>query len=267
VLKRLLVAPGSGPQLASRDARDALGLEGKTEASERLAALQTEVGELQGRLWAEHERALLVVLQGMDASGKDGVANAVLREVNAAGSRSVPFKAPTEPELDHDFLWRVHAATPGRGELVVFNRSHYEDVVAVRVLGLRPEAVWRRRFGHIRDFERLLADEGTQVVKLFLHLSRDEQRKELQERLDDPAKRWKFRRGDLETRARWDDYAAAYEEAIAETSTEAAPWYVIPADRAWVRNLAAVEVVAETLRRLDPRYPPGEPELEGLVVE
>lgn len=267
MLAKLVVAPGSGPELDSRDPGDSLGLEGKDQARKRLAALQAEIGVLQERLWAERERALLVVLQGMDASGKDGVANAILRDVNAAGSRAVPFKAPTEPELAHDFLWRLHAEVPARGELVVFNRSQYEDVVAVRVLQLRPEEVWRRRFAHIRDFERLLGDEGTTVVKLFLHLSRDEQRQELQERVDDPAKRWKFRRSDLDTRARWDDYRAAYEEAIAETSVEAAPWYVIPADRAWVRNVAAVEVVAATLRRLDPKLPTGEPGLDGLVVE
>ena len=174
----------------------------------------------------------------MDASGKDGTIRRVFTGVNPQGCRVVSFREPTATELAHDFLWRVHAACPARGEIAIFNRSHYEDVVAVRVRGLAPVHVWKRRYEHIRDFERLLADEGTAVVKVVLHISREEQRRRLLERLEDPEKRWKFQPGDLDDRRRWDDFSSAYEDAIRETSTEWAPWYVAPADHNWVRNLA-----------------------------
>jgi PPK2 family polyphosphate:nucleotide phosphotransferase len=173
---------------------------------------------------------------------------------------------PTETELAHDFLWRVHAVCPVRGELGIFNRSHYEDVVAVRVRKLAPEHVWKRRYAHIRHFERLLHDEGTSVVKVFLDISKEEQRKELLERIDDPEKRWKFRLGDLDDRMLWESYMQAYEDAIRETSTEWAPWHVVPADHNWARNLAVAEILLETLERLDPQRPPADPALDGATV-
>ena len=260
------VKPGSGPDLHRRDAgARPPGLD-KKAGKARLEELSERLGVLQARLAAEASRAVLLVLQGMDASGKDGTIRHVLRSTNPQGCRVVSFKAPTAAELAHDFLWRVQAACPARGELGVFNRSHYEDVVAVRVRNLAPEEVWQRRFEHIRGFERLLVDEGTAIVKVFLHISRDQQRKELQERIDDPEKRWKFRLGDLEDRKLWDDYMEAYDEAIRETSTEWAPWHVVPADHNWVRNLAVAEILVETLERLDPQLPPPDPALDGIVV-
>jgi len=195
------------------------------------------------------------VLQGLDASGKDGTIRRVFTGVNPQGCRVTSFKAPTPLELAHDFLWRIHAECPARGMLAIFNRSHYEDVVTVGVLGLVPEAVWRPRPQRIVEFERLLTDEGTTVVKCFLHVSVEEQRERFAERLSDPAKRWKHNPKDEETSRRFRKYTAAYEEALTATSTEWAPWYVIPADRNWVRNLAVATVLVDTLRRLDPQFP------------
>jgi len=196
----------------------------------------------------------------------DGTIRHVLTGVNPQGCRIVSFREPTSTELAHDYLWRVHALCPSRGEIAIFNRSHYEDVVAVRVRELVGEHVWRRRYEHIRAFERLLSDEGTTVVKVFLHVSRAEQGARLQERLDNPEKSWKFRVGDLDDRNRFGDYMAAYEEAIRETSTEWAPWHVVPADHNWVRNLAVAEILVERLERLDPRLPAPDPALRGLKV-
>jgi PPK2 family polyphosphate:nucleotide phosphotransferase len=217
---------------------------------------------LQNRLAAEATRSLLLVLQGMDAAGKDGTIRHVLTGVSPQDCRVVSFKEPTATDLAHDYLWRVHAECPVRGELAVFNRSHYEDVVAARVRGIVPKTVWERRYEHIRGFERLLVDEGTTILKVFLHVSRDEQATRLQERLDNPEKRWKFRAGDLDDRRHWDDYMAAYEDAIRETSTERAPWYVVPADHNWVRNLLVGEILVDALVRLDPQLPTVDP---GIV--
>jgi PPK2 family polyphosphate:nucleotide phosphotransferase len=261
-----LVEPGAAPALAGRDpgVRPA-GLH-KKAGNARREELVERLGVLHARLAAEGSRAVLLVLQGLDASGKDGTIRSVLTGVNPQGTRIVSFKEPSANELAHDYLWRIHAACPRRGELGIFNRSHYEDVVAVRVRGLVPEEAWRRRYEHIRAFERMLADEGTTVVKVFLHVSKDEQRVRLQERLDDPEKRWKFRAGDLDDRALWDEFSAAYENAIRETSTAWAPWHVVPADHNWVRNLAVAEILVETLERLDPQLPRPDPGLEGMRV-
>ncbi|MBA3346994.1 MAG: polyphosphate kinase 2 family protein [Actinobacteria bacterium] len=267
MLTQTLVRPGDAADLTARDPADRLGLEGKKESLPRLESLREELSALQERLYAEGDRALLLVLQGLDASGKDGAVRSVFTGVNPQGVRVVSFKVPAPNEVAHDYLWRIHTSCPARGEIGIFNRSHYEDIVTVRVLGLAPEEVWRRRAEHVRAFERLLVDEGTTVVKVFLHLSRDEQRERLQERLDDPAKRWKFRAGDLATRARWDDYAVAYEEAITETSTEWAPWHVVPADRNWVRNLAIAELLVRALRKIDPQLPQPEEALDGIVLD
>jgi PPK2 family polyphosphate:nucleotide phosphotransferase len=266
VLVALLVAPGSDPALAQRDTRDLPGLEDKAAAKRRLEQLEGRLAKLQTRLFAEGERSVLLVLQGLDASGKDGVVRTVFTGVNPQGVRVVSFRVPTETERAHDYLWRVHAALPARGDIGIFNRSHYEDVVAVRMHSLAPEDVWRRRPGHIREWERMLVDEGTTLVKVFLNVSREEQRKRFQERLDDPEKRWKFRRDDLEVRERFDEYLAAWDDVIEETSTEWAPWHVVPADRNWVKSTAVAMLLVEALERLDPKLPEPEPGLEGLVI-
>jgi PPK2 family polyphosphate:nucleotide phosphotransferase len=266
VLSPLVVAPGSPAELAKRDPRDLAGLEGKSAAKKQRAELVDRLSKLHTRLFAESSRSVLLVLQGLDASGKDGVIRAVFTGVNPQGVRVVSFRAPTETERAHDYLWRVHAALPVRGEIGIFNRSHYEDVVAVRMHQLAPEDVWRRRPGHIREWERMLADEGTTLVKVFLHVSKDEQRKRFQERVDDPEKRWKFRKADLDVHERYDEYVAAWDEVIGETSTEWAPWHVVPADRNWVKSTAVATLLAEALERLDPRLPEPETGIEGMVV-
>ena len=225
------------------------------------------VDVLQQRLYAESRRSVLLVLQGIDGSGKDGVIRRVFSGLNPQGCRVASFKAPSTSELAHDYLWRVHAVTPRRGEIGVFNRSQYEDVVTVRVLRLAPDETWRRRTGHIREWERLLVDEGTSVVKVFLHVSPEEQRRRLQERIDNPEKRWKFRREDLDVRKRFDDYLDAYDEAITETSTDWAPWYIVPADRNWLKALAVGELLLAALEGIDPQLPEAEPGISGLRVE
>jgi PPK2 family polyphosphate:nucleotide phosphotransferase len=225
------------------------------------------VSDLQKRLFAESKVAMLLVLQGIDAGGKGGTIRSVLNGLNPAGVTVNGFGVPSEEERAHDYLWRIHHHTPPKGIIGVFDRSHYEDVLVVRVKELVPEEVWRRRFGHIRDFERMLGDEGTHVVKLFLNVSKEEQRERLQDRIDDPEERWKFRAGDLDDRALWDDYQRAFRDAIRETSTDDAPWYVVPGDRKWVRNLVVAKILRHHLERIDPHYPPAEEGVEGTVVE
>jgi PPK2 family polyphosphate:nucleotide phosphotransferase len=264
LIDELRVEPGSAPRLGERDPDARLGAPSKREGLERLEQLIEQLGVLHNRLFAEATRAVLLVLQGMDAAGKDGTIRSVLTGVNPQGCRIVSFREPTSTELAHDYLWRIHAVCPARGELGIFDRSHYEDVVTARVRKLVPHHVWRRRYEHVRGFERLLTDEGTTVVKVFLHLSRDEQRRRLQERLDNPEKRWKFSAGDLDDRAHWDAYTEAYEDALRETSTAWAPWYVVPADHNWSRNLAVAEILAATLERLDPKLP--EPTVEPTEI-
>jgi PPK2 family polyphosphate:nucleotide phosphotransferase len=242
------------------------GAPGKKKDTEAVFGdLHDELADLQERLYAEGRRSLLVVLQAIDAGGKDGTITHVFGGLNPAGCRVVSFKVPSEEERSHDFLWRVHAKTPAKGEVVVFNRSHYEDVLVVRVHGLVPEAVWRPRYDTINAFEENLAASGTRIVKLFLHISKEEQAERFQARLDDPSKRWKFRSGDLEERARWDDYNAAFEEALTRTSTLHAPWFVIPADHKWYRNWAVSRILIETLADMDPQYPPAE-DLAGVKI-
>lgn len=255
MLDALAVDPRSAADLGGRDPRDSLGLPGKEAASRELASLLEELSSLQERLYAEGRRSVLLVLQGLDASGKDGTIRAVFRGVNPQGCSVTSFKVPTPVELAHDFLWRVHAHAPARGMIGIFNRSHYEDVVTARVLGLAPEQVWRRRPQRIVEFEQLLAEEGTTVLKCFLHVSADEQRERFAERVSDPTKRWKHNPKDEQTSRRFGEFTAAYEDALTATSTQEAPWYVIPADRNWVRNLAVATVLVHALRRLDPRFP------------
>jgi PPK2 family polyphosphate:nucleotide phosphotransferase len=263
---RWRVRPGQAVDLSAVDTRSTDGVAGKTEAAEALDALHDRLRQLQERLWAEHTRSLLVVFQAIDAGGKDGAMKHLFRGLNPAGSHVVSFRAPTEDELDHDFLWRVHRRTPAKGEVVVFNRSHYEDVLVVRVQQLVPEDVWRPRYERINQFEALLAESGTRVVKVFLHISKEEQAERFRARVEDPTKCWKFRVGDLADREKWDDYRRAFEEAIARTSTEQAPWYVVPADRKWYRNWAVSRIVVETLEAMDPQYPACD-DLNDVVIK
>ena len=255
MLDALVVTPGFPAGLDTRDPRDTLNMPGKDAVSEQLATLLEELSSLQERLYAEGKRSVLLVLQGLDASGKDGTIRKVFRGVNPQGCSVTSFKAPTPVELAHDFLWRIHAHTPARGMIGIFNRSHYEDVVTVGVLGLAPEPVWQRRPQRIVEFEQLLDEEGTKVLKCFLHVSAEEQRERFAERLADPTKRWKHNPKDEETSRRFEAFTAAYEVALTATSTQKAPWYVIPADRNWVRNFAVATVLVDALRLLDPQFP------------
>ncbi|HET8774756.1 MAG TPA: PPK2 family polyphosphate kinase [Thermoanaerobaculia bacterium] len=238
----------------------------KEKTQEQTAKLAQRIGALQELLYAEDKHKVLIVLQGMDTSGKDGTIRKVLRETSPQGVRVVPFQRPTEVELAHDYLWRVHAQVPKRGELVVFNRSHYEDVLVVRVHSLVPKSVWKKRYDHINEFERMLADEGTTLLKFFLHISREEQRERLQARLDDPTKRWKFEHGDLEERKLWDDYMRAYEDVLEKTSTRHAPWTIVPADRKFMRDFLVAGAVVKALEKLKMKYP-DPPDVDGVRVE
>ncbi len=251
----LRVTPGSPVHLSRRDLGATFGWDKKTAEPETDKQLD-RLTELQDRFWAEAKRAVLVVLQGIDAAGKDGTIKRVMNAFNPQGSPVTSFKVPTAEELAHDYLWRIHRAVPRKGEIGIFNRSHYEDVLVVRVHDIVPRAVWSKRFDQINDFERHLVATGTTVVKFFLAIDRDEQRERFQARYDDPSKRWKFSMGDLEERAHWDDYQAAFDEALTRTSTDEAPWYVIPANRKWFRNLAVSTILADTIADLRPRYPP-----------
>ncbi len=238
----------------------------KVATQEKTAKLAERIGELQELLYAENQHKVLIILQGMDTSGKDGAVRKVLREVSPQGVRVVSFKKPSEVELAHDYLWRVHANVPARGELVVFNRSHYEDVLVVRVHSLVPKSVWKKRYEQINAFERMLVDEGTTILKFFLHISRDEQRERLQARLDDPTKRWKFQHGDLDERKLWDDYMRAYEDVLEKTSTNDAPWQIVPADRKFMRDFLVAGAVVKALEKLRMKYP--EPaDLDGVIVQ
>ncbi len=224
----------------------------KSQGKSYLDYLTDELKLLQERMYAEKKHAILMILQGMDTCGKDGTVKHVFNGVNPQGIRIANFKVPTEEELAHDFLWRVHQQTPAKGEIVIFNRSQYEDVLIVRVHELAPEKVWSKRFGHINDFERELADEGTTILKFFLNISKKEQTERLLDRLDETDKQWKFNPDDLKERKLWDDYINAYEDAISMTSTEWAPWYIVPADHKWYRNLVVAKVLVDTLKELHP---------------
>jgi PPK2 family polyphosphate:nucleotide phosphotransferase len=227
------------------------------EAAEAATAEQmVRLADLQDRLWAEAKRSVLVILQGIDAAGKDGTIQKVMEAFNPQGCVVAAFKVPTPEELAHDYLWRIHKRVPGKGEIGIFNRSHYEDVLVVRVHHIVPREAWAARYREINEFERLLTDNGTTIVKFFLYIDRDEQRQRFQERVDDPTKRWKFSMADLDERKLWDDYIDAFEDALSKTSPDYAPWYVIPANRNWMRNLAVSSILAETIEDLKPAYPP-----------
>ena len=255
-MDRYKIKPGDKVKLAQIDPEDTHEFkDSKSAAQPVIAKLNSQLEILQEQLYAEHKHKILVVLQGMDTSGKDGTISHVFEGVNPQGVRVASFKVPTPEEMDHDYLWRVHAQTPGKGELVIFNRSHYEDVLVVRVHNLAPEDVWKKRFDQINAFERLLCDEGATILKFFLHIDLDEQKGRLLERLDDPNKHWKFNPGDLKERALWQEYQAAYEDVLEKTSTSWAPWYVVPANKKWYRDYVISSVLIETLKKLDLRLP------------
>ena len=260
------IAPGSKVDLAEHPPGAKLGLGDEDSARERTAKRAKRMTELATMLMAEHRRAVLVVLQGMDASGKDGTVKHCLGGLNPMSVRVAGFKAPTSTELAHDFLWRIHQVLPQRGEIGIFNRSHYEDVLVVRVEELVPKAVWKKRYAAINAFEQYLADEGTQVVKLFLHISPKEQAERFHERISDPTKNWKFSPDDLVKRAKWDEYMTAYRAMLERTSTKAAPWHVVPSDHKWVRDAVVTEVLTQTLEGFDLKWPELAPEMRTLVV-
>ena len=239
----------------------------KQRERDATAALTRQISTCQEMLYATRQHKLLVVLQGMDTSGKDGTIRALFSEINPMGLRGVTFKAPLANELAHDYLWRVHAQVPVKGEIAIFNRSHYEDVLITRVQDMIDEKECKRRYAHICDFERMLSETGTVIVKIFLHISKDEQRKRLQARIDDPDKQWKFEAGDLVQRLKWDGYQRAYERAIMATDTDEAPWYIIPADSKTHRNLLVSTLLLEIMESLKLSFPPADPELTKLKVE
>jgi PPK2 family polyphosphate:nucleotide phosphotransferase len=267
-MNKYRVKPGEHIKLAELDPSDKSEFEGdKLTARAVVKELTDEMDELQERLYAEGRRSVLFVLQAPDTGGKDGTIRSVFGELNPAGCRVASFKAPSSNELAHDYLWRIHAALPRRGEIGIFNRSQYEDVLVVRVHHLVERKVWERRYDHINEFERMLTDEGTTIVKFFLHISKDEQKKRLEERLAEPTKHWKFNVSDVKERALWDDYQKAYQEMLNRTSTDYAPWYVVPANRNWYRNLVVARIAHGALKKLNPQYPEAQADLSQVVIE
>ena len=262
----LRIAPGSKVRLETVDANATHG-RAKARATGQLQKGLDRLTDLQDRLWAESKHPVLIVLQGIDAAGKDGTVRHVMTAFNPMGCLVTSWKAPTPIELAHDYLWRIHQRTPAKGEISIFNRSHYEDVLVVRVHELVPKDVWSKRYDQINEFERLLTTSGTTILKFFLWIDRDEQRARFQARLDDPDKRWKFRVRDLEERKLWDSYVAAFEDMLERCSTADAPWYLVPSNRKWFRNLAVADIVADVLDDLKPEYPPCPDDLTGVVVE
>ena len=266
-MDRYRVKPGKKVDLSDWDPNDSSAFDGAKDGSkEEILKLNTRLEQLQELLYAEGKHKVLIVLQGMDTSGKDGTISHVFEGVNPQGVRVAGFKVPSAEELNHDYLWRVYKQIPGKGEIVIFNRSHYEDVLVVRVHGLVPEEVWKKRFDQINAFEKTLADEGTLILKFFLHIDLKEQKDRLQERIDDPAKQWKFNSADLKERALWKEYTQAYEDVLNKTSTEAAPWYIVPANKKWFRNWLIGSVLVEALKDLKMSYPPAE-DLSSVVIE
>lgn len=261
----ILISPGMKVNLAEFDPDDTGGRK-KEAAQKETERLTARLGELQEVLWAENKRSVLLVFQAMDAGGKDGAIRNLLRDVNPQGCPVASFKVPSAEELSHDFLWRIHTQVPPRGTIGVFNRSHYEDVLVVRVHELVPEAVWRARYEQINDFEKLLTETGTTVLKFYLHISKKEQKERFEDRLREPEKNWKFSMGDVEERARWDDYMHAFEDALSRCSTPWAPWYVVPANNKWYRDLVVTRTVVEAIEAMDLRFPPPLPDRDKIVI-
>ena len=259
--------PGQEIRLRDFDADYTGGLTKGKRVQAELDKNVAKLDDLGYRLYAEGRRSLLLVLQGMDTAGKDGTIRHVMQGFNPQSCQVASFKQPGVEELAHDFLWRIYRAAPRKGFIGIFNRSHYEDVLVVRVHDLVPKEEWESRYERINRFEALLYDAGTTIVKVFLHISKDEQRRRLQSRLDDPKKRWKFSKADIAERGYWDDYQRAYEEAMTRCNTEHAPWYIVPANQKWYRNLVISKILRKTLDEMDPQYPKAEKGLKGLVVE
>lgn len=263
----LTVPPGAQVNLKNFDPRHVFGDSTKQTAAEEIAELTAASRDLAYRLYAENRRAVLLVLQGMDTAGKDGTIRTVMTGINPQSCQIVPFKQPSSKELDHDFLWRIHKAVPRRGNIGIFNRSHYEDVLVVRVHNIVPKSEWETRYDRINEFEKLLVEGRVTLIKCFLHVSKEEQRERLQARLDRPDKRWKFSKGDLAERKLWDDYMQAYEAALTRCNTEHAAWHIIPSDRKWNRNLTVSRILHDTLKTLDPQFPESEEGLDEITVE
>ncbi len=267
-MKHYMVETGSSVDLTTWDPNDkSVYPIKKKEGIKQLDSLTLKLEELQELLYAQHKHKVLIVLQAMDTGGKDGTIRHVFEGVNPSGVRVASFKVPTNEELDHDYLWRVHKQAPGKGEIVIFNRSHYEDVLVVRVHKLVPKSVWSKRYAQINDFERMLVEEGTTILKFFLHIDKQEQKSRLQARLDTPNKQWKFSVGDLAERKLWPEYLEAYQDAISSTSSEWAPWYIVPANRKWYRNLVIANIIIQTLTNLKMDYPEPTEKLNEISIE
>ena len=268
-LERYWVKPGTRVDFSKLESSEKSLFKGanKSEFDPQFRVLQDQLQDLQKILYAQNKHRILVVMQAMDTGGKDGCIKHVFSDIDPQGIHVRSFKKPSEEELSYDFLWRVHQKVPHRGQLVIFNRSHYEDIIAVRVKNLFPEEVWKRRERHVLEFERMLAEEGTTIVKIFLHISKSEQKKRLETRLENPMKHWKFNPDDLADRARWDDFMVAYEDVISKTSTEFAPWFVVPADRKWYRNLCVARIMLDTLKKLDMELPKIDWDPNGIRIE
>jgi PPK2 family polyphosphate:nucleotide phosphotransferase len=250
------VRPGQKIDLTSFPTRDEEFFPvNKTRGKDLMKQFALQIDELQELLYAEGKQRLLIVFQAMDTGGKDGTIRSVFEKMDPQGIRVASFKRPSSLELAHDYLWRIHPHVPGNGQVTIFNRSHYEDILAVRVREIFPESRWSKRYDHIVNFEQMLADEGTTIIKIFLHISREEQKERLQSRLDEPEKNWKFNPGDLDDRALWDKFMEAYSDVLSRTSTEDSPWYIIPADRKWYRNLLVADILIKTLKGLNMEYP------------
>ena len=267
-LERYWVKPGSKVDFGKIESgeKTLFDGDGKTEFEPQFKILQEQLQDLQKRLYAQNKHRILVVMQAMDTGGKDGCIKHVFSHIDPQGIHVRSFKKPSEEELSYDFLWRVHSKVPHRGQLVIFNRSHYEDIIAVRVKKLFPDEVWKRRQQHVIDFERMLAEEGTTIVKIFLHISKDEQKRRLESRLENPAKHWKFNPDDLADRARWDDFMEAYQDVIGKTATESAPWFIVPADRKWYRNLCVARIMLDTMKTLNLELPAIDWDPSGIEI-
>jgi len=254
--QRYMVRPGKKVKHKRWDPNDTSGFDGgEDEAKDLSASLDSSLDRLQEKLYAEHKHKVLIVLQAMDTGGKDGTIRRIFQGVNPSGVNVAHFREPTPEELDHDFLWRVHKRVPGSGEITIFNRSHYEGVLVERVHKIVSKEVWHRRYRQINDFERMLTEEGTAILKFYLHIDADEQKKRLKERLDDPNKQWKFSKDDLPERKLWDEYMRAYEQMLEETSTEWAPWYLVPANHRWFRDILVASVIVKTMEGFDMKLP------------
>lgn len=265
--KRYIVKPGAKLKLADRDPRDTADAEKKSEGRKQLAENVAALTDLQHLLYADARHSLLIVLQGMDAAGKDGTIRHVMSGVNPQGCRVHSFKQPSDRELRQDFLWRIHQHAPGKGMIGIFNRSHYEDVLIVRVRNIVPKAVWSKRYEHINQFEKLLADHHVHILKFYLHISKEEQKKRFLRRQSDATRNWKLSPSDAEERKLWDAYQEAYEAALSTCSTSHAPWFVIPSDRKWFRNLAVSQIIREKLESLDLRFPEAKFDVSKIVFE